>query len=82
LLLGRVAEPAQIELHPVTMDDHDNMRGQRRRRSPGRRWLLVAATSLGFQALTTPSGHGLEFIDNLFDGIDLWTSVTTESWRQ
>jgi hypothetical protein len=49
---------------------------------PGGKPLLVAASSLGLQALTTPSEHGLKFADNLFGGIGLWTSVTTESWRQ
>jgi hypothetical protein len=34
-------------------------------------WVLVAATSLGLQALTTPSEHGLKFVDNLFGGIGL-----------
>ena len=39
--------------------------------SRGCLWVLVAATSLGLQAPTTPSEHGLKFVDNLFGGIGL-----------
>jgi hypothetical protein len=51
---------------------------------PAAMWFpgLEAGALMTGERSGTPSEHGFNFVANLFGGTGLWTSMTTESWRQ